>query len=109
MEKTPPQIVESEKIVRVSIGEAARLFGIHPRTIRRALQEQKIRYIVVRNRYKLSFASLVSWSQQATTVRHKRDRQGIGQWVDQWKIRNTLYSPRAPESGAAKSNTPSET
>jgi len=82
--------------VRVSIGEAARLFGINARTIRRAIRTGEIRYIVVRGRYKLHFGSLVAWSQRATTVRNKRDAKGIGQWVDQWKITNTKFSPRPP-------------
>lgn len=82
--------------IRVSISEAARLFGVHPRTIRRALAAHEIRYIVVRGRYKLHFESLVTWSQRVVTVRHKRDAQGIGQWVDQWKIRNPKFSPRPP-------------
>lgn len=88
--------------VRVSIQEAARLFGVNPRTIRRAIQRQELRYIIVRNRYKISFASLVSWSQANVTVQHKRDRVGIGQWVQQWKIRNTRYSPRPPEATEEK-------
>lgn len=87
---------EAPNPVRVSISEAGRLFGVHPRTIRRAIASGEIRYIVVRGRYKLLFDSLISWSQRATTVRHKRDTQGIGQWVNQWSIKNTLYSPRAP-------------
>jgi excisionase family DNA binding protein len=88
----------SEQPVRVSINEAARLFGINPRTIRRALQSQELRYIVVRNRYKILFSSLVTWSQSRTSLRNKRDKEGIGQWVDQWKIKNTLYSPRPPQN-----------
>jgi excisionase family DNA binding protein len=74
--------------LRLSISEAAKLFGVNPRTIRRALAAGEIRYIVVRDRYKLHFGSLVSWSQRTTTVRHKRDSQGLGQWVETWKIRN---------------------
>ncbi len=86
----------TEQPVRVSVSEAARLFGVNPRTIRRAIQSNALRYIVVHNRYKILFSSLVTWSQQHPTILHKRDQQGIGQWVEQWKIRNTLYSPRAP-------------
>jgi len=85
-----------ELTVRVSIGEAARLFGVHPRTIHRALKEQKLRYIVVNNRYKILFSSLVAWSQSQIKIQNKRDQQGIGQWVEKWKIRNTRYSPRPP-------------
>lgn len=87
---------ESSDPVRVSISEAARLFGIHARTIRRAISTGEIRYIVVRGRYKIHFGSLVSWSQQSAGVRRKRDEKGIGQWVDQWKIKNVKFSPREP-------------
>ena len=86
-----------EDSIRLSISEAAKLFGVNPRTVRRAVGSGEIRYIVVRNRYKLHFGSLVAWSQRTTTVRHKRDRQGIGQWVESWKIRNPKFSPRPPE------------
>lgn len=98
IEMHPLQNNEPE-VVRVSISEAARLFGIHQRTIRRAIATGEIRYIIVRGRYKLHFGSLIIWSQRATTIRNKRDTRGIGQWVDQWKIKNTKYSPREPESG----------
>ena len=83
--------------IRVSISEAARLFGVNPRTIRRAIQHQELRYIVVRNRYKILFSSLVNWSQERPTILRRRNERGIGQWIEKWKIHNTLYSPRAPE------------
>ena len=81
--------------IRVSISEAARLFGINPRTIRRAIAANELRYIIVQGRYKINFESLVVWSQQKTHVRNKSNRAGIGQYVDQWKIKNKLYSPYA--------------
>ncbi|HWQ99648.1 MAG TPA: helix-turn-helix domain-containing protein [Candidatus Methylomirabilis sp.] len=83
---------------RVTLSEAARLFGIHEKTLRRALKRGDIRYVVVRGRYRLHFESLMAWSQKTATVRNKRDSRGIGQWVDRWRIRNTLYSPRPPIS-----------
>lgn len=82
--------------MRVSISEAGRLFGVNPRTIRRAIANGELRYIVVRGRYALHFGSLVQWSQRKAHVMHKRDDRGIGQWVDQWKIRNPKFSPRPP-------------
>lgn len=81
------------EIVRVSISEAARLFGVNPQTIRRAIKAQEITYVVVAGRYKINFESLVKWSQLKTTVKNKSDQRGIGQYVDKWKISNTLYSP----------------
>ena len=83
--------------IRVSISEAARLFGIDAKTIRRAIKAQEIRYIVVRNRYKLNFESLIKWSQRKTTVRNKSNSNGIGQYVEKWKISNKLYAPNPPK------------
>lgn len=80
-------------IVRVSISEASRLFGVSSRTIRRAVTTGEITYVVVRGRYKLNFESLVKWSQARPKIRNKLASAGIGQFVDQWKIRNRLYSP----------------
>jgi excisionase family DNA binding protein len=82
-----------KEVVRVSISEAARLFGVSTQTIRRAIKDQEITYIVVAERYKLNFESLVKWSQERTTIKNKTDQRGIGQYVEKWKIKNTLYSP----------------
>ena len=94
MEKfTPGDTLESKEIIRVSISEAARLFGVNAQTIRRAIKSKELTYVVVANSYKINFESLIKWSQEKTTVRNKANRHGIGQYVDQWKIHNTLYSP----------------
>jgi excisionase family DNA binding protein len=85
--------MKSKNTIRLSISEAAKMFGVSPMTIRRAIKDQEITYVVVQGRYKLNFESLLRWSQRTTTVRHKRDEQGIGQFVEQWKIRNRLFSP----------------
>ena len=84
-------------IIRVSVSEAARLFGVNEKTIRRAVKDQKIIYIVVRGRYKINFESLIEWSQKRTKIKNKLTTQGIGQYVDKWKIKNRLYSPN-PET-----------
>ena len=101
------QIVQSQdekEIIRVSISEAARLFGVNTQTIRRAIKAQEITYIVVAGRYKLNFESLVKWSQRKTTVRNKSNTHGIGQYIDKWKINNTLYSPSVKQIGGTQEN-----
>ena len=80
-------------VIRLSVSEAARLFGVEQKTIRRAIKDQQISYVIVRGRYKLSFESLLDWSQKRTTVKNKLQACGIGQYVDKWKIKNKLYSP----------------
>jgi len=80
-------------IIRLSVSEAARMFGISQRTVRRAIAEQAVTYVVVQGRYKINFESLLKWSQSTTTVRNKRDSAGLGQFVAQWKVKNKLFSP----------------
>ncbi len=80
-------------IIRVSVSEAARLFGVSSRTIRRAIHEQHVRYVVVQGRYKLNFEDLLKWSQKNSVIRNKTNTHGIGQYIDHWKIQNRLYSP----------------
>lgn len=81
------------EVIRLSISEAARIFGINSQTLRRAIKDQEISYAVVRGRYQLNFESLLKWSQKKTTVKNKLEQKGIGQFVDRWKIKNPLYSP----------------
>ncbi|PIT87127.1 MAG: hypothetical protein COU31_04590 [Candidatus Magasanikbacteria bacterium CG10_big_fil_rev_8_21_14_0_10_40_10] len=82
-----------KEIIRVSISEASRLFGVNTQTVRRAISAGEITYIVVSGRYKLNFESLVKWSQRKTTVRNKLANKGIGQFISSWRISNPLYSP----------------
>ena len=82
-----------DNVIRVSVSEAARLFGVDAKTIRRALKDEQVKYIVVRGRYKIHFESLLNWSQGRSSTRNKLDDRGIGKYVDKWKISNKLYSP----------------
>lgn len=84
---------QPKELIRVSISEAAKLFGVNSQTIRRAIKNQEIIYAVVSGRYKVNFESLVKWSQKHITIRNKLAQKGIGQFVDKWKIKNPLYSP----------------
>ena len=80
-------------VIRLSVSEAAKMFGISQRTVRRAIQSGEVTYVVVQGRYKINFESLLRWSQRTTTVKNKRDNQGIGQYVDKWRLSGKLYSP----------------
>ena len=82
-----------DTVIRLSVSEASRLFGVSQRTIRRAIKEQKVTYIVVQGRYKINFESLLRWSQDAVKIRNKRDTKGVGQFVEKWNIKNKLFSP----------------
>lgn len=86
-------MAEAKQPIRITISQAANLFGVSQKTIRRAIQNQEVLYIVVRGVYKINFESLLKWSQSRTKVKNKFNREGIGQYVDKWKIKNKLYSP----------------
>lgn len=109
-----PLTNQPKEIIRVSISEAAKLFGVNSQTIRRAIRDGELTYVVVGGRYKLNFESLVKWSQSKITIQNKSNRQGIGQYVEKWKIKNTLYSPSTKsvkkknesESQTSQANTP---
>ena len=79
--------------IRLTISQASNLFGVSQKTIRRAIQEEAVNYVVVRGVYKINFESLLKWSQSRVKIKNKVNGQGIGQYVDKWKIKNKLYSP----------------
>lgn len=93
MEQVMPHTEPPKEVIRVSISEAAKLFGVNSQTIRRAIASKEVIYIVVAGRYKLNFESLVKWSQRHTTIKNKLEKKGIGQFIGDWKIKNPLYSP----------------
>jgi excisionase family DNA binding protein len=93
MEQMFSEPEKPKEVIRVSISEAAKLFGVNSQTIRRAIAAKEVIYIVVAGRYKLNFESLVKWSQRHTTVKNKLEKKGIGQFIGNWKIKNPLYSP----------------
>jgi excisionase family DNA binding protein len=82
-----------ENIIRVSVSEAAKLFGVSSKTIRQAIKDEELRYIVVKGRYKINFISLVEWSRKSTRRSNMLKNYGLGQYVDQWKISNKKFSP----------------
>lgn len=89
--------------IRITPSQAANLFGVSEKTVRRAIKDGELRYIVVRGVYKINFDSLLKWSQTKTKVKNKFHNDGIGQYLDnepsnepktnRWKIKNKHYSP----------------
>ena len=80
-------------MIRLSVSEASKFFGVEQKTVRRALKSGDLRYVVVRGRYRILFESLLEWSQKRPKVRNKLSSVGVGQYVDKWKIKNKLFSP----------------
>jgi len=82
--------------IRLSVSETAKLFGVSSKTIRQAIKNGEINYVVVRGRYKINFESALNWSQASTRRRNQLQTTGLGRYVDNWRITNRKYSPRAP-------------
>ena len=80
-------------IIRLTPSQAAQMFGVNERSIRRAIAQGDLRYIIVQGRYKINFEDLVKWSQKMPSRIQKRDEQGIGQYVEKWRIKNPKFSP----------------
>lgn len=89
-------------MIRLSVSEAAKFFGLEQKTIRRAIKAGDLRYIVVRGRYRIAFDGLLEWSQKRPKIKNKLAQEGLGQYVDKWKIRNKLYSPNPAAIVASK-------
>jgi excisionase family DNA binding protein len=106
MDSTNIETDKPKEVIRVSISEAAKLFGVNSQTIRRAIASKEIVYIVVAGRYKLNFESLVKWSQRHTTIKNKLENKGIGQFIGNWKIKNPLYSPAYRKTSPPPENQP---
>ncbi|MBU1203320.1 hypothetical protein KKH39_04750 [Patescibacteria group bacterium] len=92
-----------ENIIRISVSVAARLFGVSSKTIRQTIKNEELRYIVVNGRYKLNFISLVEWSQKSTRRKNQLAKEGIGQYIDKWKMSNKKFSPN-PKLALTKQN-----
>jgi len=88
MENTPNNLP-----IRITISEASRLFGISTKTVREAIRKGEVGYIVSRGRYRLNFDSILRWSQLSTRRRNLLGINGIGRYVDKWKIANKKFSP----------------
>ncbi len=75
--------------IKLSPSQAARLFAISERSIRRAIKNRELPVLVRNARYQIDFYDMLLWSEKLPNRRRKRDELGIGQFVKQWKIDQT--------------------
>ena len=69
----------------LSVSQAAKLFGVEQKTIRRAIKAKEIIYIVEGDRYSIEMGSLLRWAYQSTRLKHKLEQDGVGKFVQEWK------------------------
>ncbi|MBI4779183.1 hypothetical protein HY797_01885 [Candidatus Falkowbacteria bacterium] len=68
-----------------SVSEAAKIGGVQTKTIRRAIQYNKVKYKIIGNRYSIDFPSLIAFLYTKTKLKNKLNQFGLGQYVDKWK------------------------
>jgi len=69
----------------LSVSQAAKLFGVEQKTIRRAIKNKEIAYLVESERYSIEMGSLILWAHNSARLKNKLDRDGMGKFVEAWK------------------------
>jgi excisionase family DNA binding protein len=69
----------------LSVSEAAKIGGVQTKTIRRAIQYNKVKYKIIGNRYLIDLATLITFLFAKTKLKNKLNQFGLGQYVDKWK------------------------
>jgi len=69
----------------ISVTQAAKLFGVEQKTIRRAIKAKEIIYVVEDERYSLEMGSLIIWAHQSARLKNKLGQYGVGKFVKEWK------------------------
>ncbi len=81
------QILKSKVLnpLWLSVSECAKIGGITTKTIRRAMQANKIRYKIINNRYLVDFPSVITYLFSKKKLKNKLNQQGLGQYIAEWK------------------------
>jgi hypothetical protein len=78
-------IKEAGQPIWLSVSEAAALGGVESKTIRRAIKsDPKLKYKIVKNRYQIDFASLLTFLHKNIKLENKLKNCGLGQYVKEW-------------------------
>jgi len=79
----PP--AEVKEPLWLSVSETAKISGIGSKTVRRAIEANRVKFKVLGNRYLINLSSLISYLFKTTKLRNKFLSHGIGQYVDKWR------------------------
>lgn len=64
-----------------SVSSSAKIGGVDPKTIRRALKGASgLKYKIVKDRYKIELGSLLSFLSKNTKLKNKLNKNGLGQY-----------------------------
>lgn len=69
----------------LSVSEAAKIGGVTTKTIRRALQLEKLKFRILHNRYQIDLKSVVNFLFSSKKLENKLKTQGLGQYINKWR------------------------
>jgi hypothetical protein len=69
----------------LGISECAKIGGVQPKTIRRALKSGHLKYKVEGNRYFIDLKTLILYLKSTKKLQNKLKKKGIGQYIEKWK------------------------
>lgn len=65
-----------------SVSASAKIGGVDPKTIRRALKNKAgLKYKIVKDRYQIELGSLLAFLEKNTKLRNKLNKNGLGQYL----------------------------
>jgi hypothetical protein len=69
----------------LSVSEAAKIGGVTTKTIRRAIQAEKVKYTIHKDRYLVGLRSLIIYLNSSKKLRNKLNFNGLGQYIREWR------------------------
>jgi len=79
---------ESLNTIWLSISETAKIGGVNPKTVRRAIQDKKIKYKIVKERYQVELDSAINYLHSNLKLQNKVNQYGIGQYIRKWRTKD---------------------
>jgi hypothetical protein len=65
-----------------SVSSSAKIGGVDPKTIRRALKSDSgLKYKIIKDRYKIELGSLLIFLNKNTKLKNKLNKNGLGQYL----------------------------
>lgn len=77
-------------MIYLSPTQVSEMFAISDRTVRRAIVDGELDYIIEQGRYRIKFEDVLKWSERKQARINKRDNDGIGRYVKEWRIPKDL-------------------
>jgi len=88
----------------LTVSEASKIMGANTKTVRRAVQDNLIKYKIIGERYFIEMRSLLVLIFSRTKLINKFYEIGLGQYVEKWRNEEALKKPKSPAEKLAVKN-----